>query len=536
MVNTSLNPEFVITNFERDFQTAMINLSGEQSAKLAAKVAKGIPAAMKGIRSTLRGSGTADMSQWYERFKAAGAQVGYLDLQNIDQTQRQIQKLVREQDGKLGTVWKYVQKVGKFIGDYNTMVENAVRLSAFKTAIENGMSEAKAASLAKNLTVNFNRKGELGPAANALYLFFNAGVQGSARIITSLAKSKRTRKICAGITLTAFALAEINRLQAGDDDDDENRWDKVSDYTKHTNLLLMRGDESGDAFKVKLPYGYNMFVALGYTMSDVRAYLTSGGKHGKSPAQGAVSLFHAGMNAFNPLGGDDSLLQLISPTIMDPFVQVATNENFMGTPIMPNQPSFGPPKPKSEMYWSSVRPLSMAISKQLNELTGGSSVEPGVVDISPEVLDHFWDFATGGAGRFYADSINAMAAMARGEELSIRRVPFARQVYQEKSDYYDRQNLHNHMDKVTAHYGLFKEMMETGRKGDAMRYRQEHPEIALKRTADHLRRRLTKLRQGKEKLENVDKERYKDRIERIEREIQRLTMAFNRKYNQTVTR
>jgi hypothetical protein len=210
------------------------------------------------------------MAKWYARFKAAGGQVGYLDLQNIDQTQRQIQKLVREQDGKLGTVWKYVQKVGKFIGDYNTMVENAVRLSAFKTAIENGMSEAKAASLAKNLTVNFNRKGELGPAANALYLFFNAGVQGSARIITSLAKSKRTRKICAGITLTAFALAEINRLQAGDDDDDENRWDKVSDYTKHTNLLLMRGDESGDAFKVKLPYGYNMFVALGYTMSDVR--------------------------------------------------------------------------------------------------------------------------------------------------------------------------------------------------------------------------------------------------------------------------
>jgi len=531
MVNTSLRPEFVITNFERDLQTAMINLSGEQSAKLAAQVAKGIPTAMRGIRNALRGKNDSDMAKWYARFKAAGGQVGYLDIQNIEQTQRKIQELVKDQDGKMGTVLKYVRRVGKFIGDYNTVVENAVRLSAFKVAIENGMSEAKAASLAKNLTVNFNRKGELGPAMNALYLFFNAGVQGSARIITGL-KHKRVRRICYSITALSFALAEMNRTLAGDDDDDENRWDKVSDYTKHTNLILMR--DNGDAWKIRTPYGYNLFVALGYELSNTAHYITSGGKDGKSPAKATVSLFKAAMNAFNPLGGDDALLQLVSPTILDPFVQVATNENFMGSPIKPEQPAFGPPKPESQLYWNSVRPVTKAIAKQLNELTGGSSIEPGAVDISPEVLDHFFDFWAGGIGRDLIDALGLPEALMKDEELPVNRIPFARQVYQEKSEHYDRQKFYDNLNKVQAHFDHFKQLYESGRHAEAAKYRSQHAEVALGKVGASVRARLNKLRQARERMDNLDNDLYGGRINHIDREMKRLMMLFNRKYNQTI--
>jgi hypothetical protein len=534
MINTAMSAEFMVTNFLRDIQTAMINLSGEQSAALAAKVARGVPKAMAGIRKAVRsGKHDSDMAQWYARFKAAGGQVGYLDLQSIEQTQKRIQKLVRGQDGKLATVLKFTRSIGTFIGDYNTVVENAVRLSAFKVAVESGMSEARAASLAKNLTVNFNRKGELGPAMNALYLFYNAGIQGSARIVGAL-KHKKVRRICAAITMTAFALAEMNRLAAGDDDDDENRWDKVSDYTKHTNLVFMRGDGSGDSWKIKLPYGFNIFVALGYIMSDVRAHIASNGRHGKSPAQGAVSFLEAALNAFNPLGGDESLLQFVSPTILDPFVQLETNKNFMGTPIRPEQPSFGPPKPDSQLYWNSVRPVSKAIAEQLNALTGGSKVEPGLVDISPETLDHLWDFATGGAGRFYADSVGAMAAMAKGETPPVRRIPFARQVYQEKSEVHDRQKLRENMNAVQAHYRLFKEYAETGQREAALEYREKHPQLALYPVVGKLQRRLSALRQAKEMMEEMDKDLYKDRIDSIDQEMQRLTSLFNRRYKEIV--
>jgi hypothetical protein len=49
-----------------------------------------------------------------------------------------------------------------------------------------GLSRDKAAELAKNLTVNFNKSGEWGTVANSLYLFFNASVQGTSRLIRTL--------------------------------------------------------------------------------------------------------------------------------------------------------------------------------------------------------------------------------------------------------------------------------------------------------------------------------------------------------------
>ena len=55
-------------------------------------------------------------------------------------------------------------------------------LAAYKAALDMGMSREKAASLAKNLTVNFNRKGQVGMQAGAVYAFFNAAMQGTARI------------------------------------------------------------------------------------------------------------------------------------------------------------------------------------------------------------------------------------------------------------------------------------------------------------------------------------------------------------------
>jgi hypothetical protein len=54
-------------------------------------------------------------------------------------------------------------------------------LSVYKTAIDNGLSKQRAASIAKNISVNFNRKGQCGQQAEALRAFFNAAMQGTAK-------------------------------------------------------------------------------------------------------------------------------------------------------------------------------------------------------------------------------------------------------------------------------------------------------------------------------------------------------------------
>ena len=190
-MSTSLNPEFLVTNFLRDIQTAAVHLTGEQSTKLARQVVKSVPSAMKGIHNALRGDKTHEWAKWYERFQKAGGQVSFMDLRGMDEWQKRL-KTISTKEGVIEKGMDRMRKLGDLIGDYNTVVENAVRLSAFRKGIESGMTEPDAASLAKNLTVNFNRKGELGPAMNALYMFANAGVQGSARILGALKNKKST--------------------------------------------------------------------------------------------------------------------------------------------------------------------------------------------------------------------------------------------------------------------------------------------------------------------------------------------------------
>jgi hypothetical protein len=77
-----------------------------------------------------------------------------------------------------------------FIEGMNDAFENSIRLSSYIAAREGGVSRAKAAQFAKNITVNFNKQGEWGAAMNATYLFFNASVQGTARLGRSLTKMK----------------------------------------------------------------------------------------------------------------------------------------------------------------------------------------------------------------------------------------------------------------------------------------------------------------------------------------------------------
>ena len=515
-MSTSLNPEFVITNFERDIQTALVHLGGEQSAKLAKEVIKGVPGAMKGIWGALYKKSSSEWAQWFERFQKAGAQVSFMDLQGVDDWQRKLFGM--GQDGFAQATRENIRKVGDIIGHFNSGVENAVRLSAFRKAVEAGMSESDAASLAKNLTVNFNRKGELGPSMNALYMFANAGVQGSTRIVTAVMTSKRVRKMMGGVMLMAFGLAELNRMAAGEDDDKEDRWDKISDYSKQVNLIFATPDGE---YKIRLPYGYNIFVAAGYAMSDTLHWAAGDG--GKSPTETARFMTAAAMNAFNPLGGDEGLLKILAPTLADPLLEIATNENFMGGKIMPENFRFGPQKPDSELYFRNVSKPSLAVTTFLNDISGGNKWDSGMVDISPEVIDHLMGFSFGGLGRFIGRTASVPEKAIEGD-LQVRDVPFLRQVYQEATPYVDFDRFYDNINSIAAARTNYKEMPASERR----EYLKAHPEMKLAKLSRSFQKRMSSLREMRyAKLDAGDMVGAR----KINLRIQKTAMRFNGVYN-----
>jgi hypothetical protein len=201
-------------------------------------------------------------------------------------------------------------------------MENAVRLSAFKVALDKGLSEDKAASLAKNLTVNFNRKGASSPTLQSLYAFFNASVQGTKRLAETL-KGPAGKKIIAGGFAIGAAQA-IALAMAGYDDDEPPQ------FLKDKNLIIPTF--GGDYLIIPMPMGFNIFPGIGRLTTEYilgQAGMITGAKSLGDKALDVTSLV---LDSFNPLGSG-SLLQIVSPTAFDPLAAIQSNKDAFGRPL-----------------------------------------------------------------------------------------------------------------------------------------------------------------------------------------------------------
>jgi hypothetical protein len=426
MMNTSLTPEFVISNFIRDIQTAGINLQGTEAKSATGAILRDVGKAYAGIRDAQKGKDSA-WARFFREFDEAGATTGWIDVhRDIDAKSRKLERdLLRFKPGAKGAAHRTIRSVFNLVQDINTAVENGVRLSTFVHARRLGLSSQRAASLAKNLTVNFNRKGQWGTTANALYLFYNASVQGSVRVLQA-AKSPRARKVMGAVVVAAIMLDLLNRLISGEDDDGKNYYDAIKPWVKERNLIIMRPGTSGDYFKLPLPYGYNVLNTFG---QQIGAALPGRfGNEDWSLGKATMDLGSSIMGSFNPIGSEASIVQMVSPTIIDPFVQWGENQDWAGRPLRKEQLPFGAPKPEYQMYWGSTSPMARWVTEWLSDVTGGDQIVGGAVDLNPAMLDHFWQAATGGLGMFASNTLDVPTRLLTGEDLETYRIPFVRKV------------------------------------------------------------------------------------------------------------
>jgi GGDEF domain-containing protein len=516
-LNTSLSPEFVISNFARDIQTAVYNMTDTELVGVETQVIKMVPGALKGLYQNLRqGRTDTDWAGWAERFRKAGGKTGWLDhYKDVLDRQHKLGKemeRMRAEKGK-GAIFA----AARFVSDYNTIVENGVRLAAFRKAVELGATDDAAASLAKNLTVNFNRKGTAGPMMNALYLFYNASIQGQIRMLQALAYSKKGRALAVGTIGFAVMLDIFNRSMSGDDDDGENLYDNIQAYEKARNLIVM--GEKQPVFKFPLPWGYNVLHVIGQQFGDM---LTGERFDASKSAAKTASAF---ADAFNPVGSG-TVLQAFSPTIIDPAVQIGENKIWTGAPLKPEASPFGVPKPEYQQHWSNSREVSKSITKWLNDMSGGDEVRPGTINLSPEWMDVLVDFSTGSAGRVVADSFNIAHKAVTGEEITLKEVPMARKLYGYDTSRALQSRYYEWSDDVQYTAKQVKEL-----RGSEQLKAKGSPEAKLIGMEKLTRSRLAKLRKQKRLAENSGN---KDRVEQIEAQM-RLAMArFNQRYVELV--
>ena len=517
IVRTMLSPGFVPTNLARDIQTAVINLSVEESNGLALQVVKDVPKAMRGVWKALRDKEPNEWSKWYEEFAQSGGKIGFLGLENLEQIQKQlINDIKLMKPGTKSTARRAWRDVWELIKDTNESVENSVRLSTYVNLRKNGVSKDRAAQAAKNVTVNFNRKGELGTAMNALWIFSNAGIQGTARM-AQIAKTKKGAIILGSIAVTSTMLSQMNRILGGDDDDGENYYDKIADHIKESNLIIMYPGGKGEHFKYPLPYGYNVFWALGQGV-DMAMHNPDGS------VEGAKLVASAMANSFNPIGTSSTLLQTVSPTAFQWLADLGLNKNFFGGPIY-KENKYGPKVAKSESYFKSTSEISKKVAQSINKWAGGTKYDPSWADFSPDVMDYTYDYLTGGAGAFFRRVIDLAGKVGTGKTPKVREIPIARRFmgaiheHHDMNIYYD--NLQQ-LKQIKAQADEFKEIREFD---SLSKWSKAHDkELFLLKSSAAIKR----LQVAVNKAEDAKNEKATKELEEI---LQKRVKEFNRKYN-----
>jgi len=484
-VYTGYNPEFILTNIQRDFQSGFVNLTGEQGILIAGKAVANYP---KSFASLLKYAATGESDKWIDSYRENGGNTGAAYLPDLERLGQEVRKEYASYQGvianlKEGDSANALRAAGrktfnvtlKYIEHLNAAGENAFRLATFKAMVESGKSVAESANMAKNVTVNFNRKGELGAELNALYLFFNASVQGTAATSHALFKGRHKYQAW-GLVGAMMSIGYMSAAMLGGFDD-EDEYDKVSDATKSRNLIMSYGD---GYVKIPVPYGYGFFYNAGRMYADAQRK----GEVGKMPYQ-LMALATEEFSPFNVASTEDSefsskkVLFGSLPTMIRISSEIANNfSSFTGRELYPEKEWYKS-EPDNEKMWRGTKGTVYDISAQYLASIG--------VEISPETLKFMTRTATGGSGAFVDTSVSSAMLKKENAELETREIPFVRKFYGENSIQDSRARYGKAKDEARIAYEKFNALRQKGDIASVREFVNDKKElIALNNSANKL--------------------------------------------------
>jgi len=429
MLYTQLNVDFALVNPLRDVQQAVVvatSFDKEKGLKMAGDLVKAYPAALRAaggefIRGDLFGKeAKGPNAELFKQFGLDGGMTGGFGLMDAEQIQRDISRQLRAASGEVAPkVVEGARQLLKPVMALNDTLENMSRFAMYKVALENGFTRQQAAVMAKNVTVNFNKRGEANATLNALYAFFNASIQGNMAILRAIGRSRYAKAAALGL----FMLGILQEMIGDDDDTGTSELDYVSEFRRDRSFVIPIGDDK--LITVPLAYGLNVPFAMGR-----RAFRAVTGR--EDPAKAIGSLLALTFQTFSPIDIAGQGVVALAPTPLRPLVDVKVNEDFAGRQIAKENP-FDTVTPKSEQYRDSANKAFVGIAKALNEMSGGGPYEKGYLDMSPEKMHYVFKQYAGGL----AAPLDLLSLPFQ-EKVALRNIPVARRFVSERSPGYYR--------------------------------------------------------------------------------------------------
>ena len=621
IMNTGYNPDFPIPNFSRDGYAAAASALGEQSTK-GGRVygSKIVLSSIKNIFPRL-----GDLAVYYrkgpeaikdpgrrkmvEAYHAQGSKTSYFEFLDTDKLTKNFSALSQYRAGKLSAE-DFKRNTLDLVGDINNVIENGWRYSQFFEFVSQsgGIDKVskenlrRGATQAKNASVNFDRRGEWGAEIGALLMFFNPAVQGTVQFMRGQnVFTKRGRKrlqpqklaLSGGAATLGMLYTAYNLLMSGEDEDGDLIYNKIPDYEKSRNILLVMPDaismKSGEGLDIKkfgevkkyqkgenpfalsipLSYGYNVHFNTGRLFIETQAHILFPEKFDKpvtSIAKAGYELADSFVTSFSPISpihtqktGIEGLVarsRAFAPSaVFRPAMDIAANETYFGGPITKQDMPFAPKEPKFKKAFRGTQQFYTDFTEALNDMTGGNDYRSGWADLDPNNLKYFIDYHIGGAGR----SVSRVADLPRKikeDIVTFEDVTFLRSFTAQPRTFMNGQKFYERKDEIEILANEYKNLKGSEKKefeknedmsivklGD---WRSSGQKEQIKKMSSRVREysksplnksleKLAKLRDKEKTAFNLykikDPDKYSKLIRQYDEEKQEIYLEFNKIYN-----
>lgn len=431
---TSLSPLFIPSNYFRDLTMTLASTAIREDAKYNYLLRKNLATSWNlgfmlrdfqngKLRDKVNNGNATPKEQMFYDFMMNGGETGFVSSLDVEDLKKKFKNDLKDLDR-----WKANPvKVGHTIMDsiefLNRMIEDSNRFAVYMTSIQYGRSIDEAVNDAKDVTLNFNRKGtgeHSWQTIRNLYLFINPAVQ-SLQTLGALAKhhpfkftAVTASWLASGVLvpIVNVALMQLGAAFLGGDGDDDKDWykdisKKYWQFSKwdRRNNFIMWVPTTHEFVKIPLAQEFRAFYGVG----DMIASKMMGGELAEQSWEdygwdllGQV----VDMLPLDPTGYDGNILVSICPNAIRPIAELAFNVDFTGKPLF-NDTEYNKYDPNFTKAYVGTPDWLVRASRMVNSIGNDyPDVQQNSIDAfgdprynlnNPAVVDHVLSSYLGGA-------------------------------------------------------------------------------------------------------------------------------------------
>ena len=431
---TSLSPLFIPSNYFRDLTMTLASTAIREDGRYNYLLRKNLTTSWNlgfmlkdyqngKLREKVNNGNATPKEQMFYDFMMNGGETGFVSSLDVEDLKKKFKNDLKDLDR-----WKANPvKVGHTIMDciefLNRMIEDSNRFAIYMTSIQYGRSVDEAVNNAKDVTLNFNRKGtgeHSWQTIRNLYLFINPAVQ-SLQTLGALAKhhpfkftAVTASWIASGVLVPIVNVALMQMAAAflgGDGDDDKDLYKDISkkywQFTKwdRRNNLIMWFPFTHEFIKIPLAQEFRAFYGIG----DMIASKMMGGELAEeSWSQYAEDLLGqvVDMLPLDPTGYDGNIAVSLMPNAIRPVFELAFNVDFTGKPLF-KETEYNKYDPNFTKAYVGTPDWLVRASKMVNSIGNDyPDVQQNSIDAfgdprynlnNPAVVDHVLSSYFGGA-------------------------------------------------------------------------------------------------------------------------------------------